>query len=77
MKHVAEHETVLLTVLEAMYPVTSKSKLRKMLTQGRVEVNQEVQHRAKHEIHPGDIIVILDHQKAIGTNTTPGIKEEN
>ena len=76
MKSIAEHETVLLAVLEGMFPATSKSKLRKMLTQGRVEVNEEIQFRAKHEIHPGDTVVILDHQKAMEQTPPPESKNK-
>ena len=74
MNHTAEDHTVLLASLERMFPSTSKSKLRKMLTQGRIEVNQEVQHLAKHEIQPGDIITVLDHQKAIEQTPPPESK---
>ena len=76
MKSIAEHETILLSVLEGMFPATSKSKLRKMLTQGRVEVNEEIQFRAKHEIHPGDTVVILDHQKAMEQTPPPESKNK-
>ncbi len=35
-----------------------------MLTQGRILVNEEVVHRAKHPLNPGDVVEILGRQRA-------------
>ena len=47
-----------------MFPNSSGSTLRKMLTQGRVVLNGEVVHRAKHELTDGDTIEVLERQRA-------------
>ncbi|MGB1587695.1 MAG: RluA family pseudouridine synthase [Poseidonia sp.] len=64
MKHEASEPETLLTSLQRLYPTSSNATLRKMLTQGRVLVNDTVVHRAKHDVQPGDIVAIIDRQKA-------------
>ena len=64
MKHTAENETTLLELLRLLYPASSSSTLRKMLTQGRLLVQGDVVHRAKHTVHPGEVVEVLDRAKA-------------
>ena len=64
MKHEMNEPDTLLTVLQQLHPNSSNATLRKMLTQGRVLVNEAVVHRAKHEVQSGDTVVIIDRQKA-------------
>ena len=64
MRHTAEHDAELLAVLRLMYPASSSTKLRKMLTQGRVLVNDDVVHRAKHSVASGDTVDVIVRQRA-------------
>jgi len=64
MKHTAENETTLLDLLRLLYPSSSTSTLRKMLTQGRLLVEGNIVHRAKHTVHPGEVVEVLDRAKA-------------
>ena len=64
MEHVQQEEGVLLATLQRLFPQSSTSTLRKMLTQGRVMVNETVVYRAKHSLLQGDNVRVLDRQKA-------------
>ena len=64
MKHTVTNENDLLGVLRSLFPSSSGATLRKMLTQARVVVNGEVVHRAKHILHEGDEIEVLERQRA-------------
>ena len=64
MKHKELTGGDLLSTLRLLYPTSSTSKLRKMLTQGRVLVNDTVVHRAKHPLEIGDEIEVLQRQRA-------------
>ena len=64
MKHTQTDEGELLSTLRTLFPNSSSSSLRKMLTQGRILVNQEVVHRAKHPLQKGDEIEVLARQRA-------------
>jgi 23S rRNA pseudouridine1911/1915/1917 synthase len=59
-----ERDATLLTVLQELHAQSSTSTLRKMLTQGRVTVNDEVVHRAKHPVTTGDTVRVLSRAKA-------------
>ena len=63
-------------VLELMMPSTSKSKLRKMLTEGRIQVNGEVIHKAKYNVSSKSLIEILERKKALA-NTPPPKSRKN
>ena len=47
MDYCAEDELILLAALELMYPQSTKTKLRKMLTEGRVLVDGELVYKAE------------------------------
>ena len=70
VKHKQKGAGELLAALRTMFPNSSGSTLRKMLTQGRVVLNGEVVHRAKHELTDGDTIEVLERQRA-ETRTPP------
>ena len=70
VKHKHKGAGELLAALRTMFPNSSGSTLRKMLTQGRVVLNGEVVHRAKHELTDGDTIEVLERQRA-ETRTPP------
>ena len=72
MKHTVTNENDLLGVLRSLFPSSSGATLRKMLTQARVVVNGEVVHRAKHTVHEGDEIEVLERQRAEERTPPPG-----
>ena len=71
MKYSSDEESDLLTVLVKLFPQSSKSTLRKMLTSGRVIVDGKVCNRAKHEVVVGTNIEILDKVKAAEESPSP------
>ena len=71
MKYSSDEESDLLTVLVKLFPQSSKSTLRKMLTSGRVIVDGKVCNRAKHEVVVGTSIEILDKVKAAEESPSP------
>lgn len=71
MERRIETEATLLDVLHQMFAESSTATLRKMLTQGRVLVNQEVVYRAKHDLVSGDIVAITDRQRAAQQSPPP------
>ena len=64
MKHTQDEAGDLLSTLRFLYPNSSTTTLRKMLTQGRVLVNDTVVHRAKHDLQKGDEVEVLQRQQA-------------
>ena len=64
-----DEESILLDELALQFKNTSKNKLRKMLTEGRISVNGKIEHRAKRELIKGDLVKILD--KATSKEITP------
>ncbi|MDA8759156.1 RluA family pseudouridine synthase [Candidatus Poseidonia alphae] len=67
-------DTALLDVLKNQYPQSSSAKLRKMLTQGRVTVNGEVEHRAKETVVKGTMVLVLDRPAAFDKTPPPTVK---
>ena len=67
-------DATLLDVLKIQYPKSSATKLRKMLTQGRVTVNDEVEHRAKETVVKGSKVVVLDRPAAFDKTPPPAVK---
>ena len=74
MKHTQGDAGDLLTTLRLLYPTSSTTTLRKMLTQGRVLVNDTVVHRAKHILVEGDEIEVLQRQRAEERTPSPTSK---
>ena len=74
MKHTQGDAGDLLTTLRLLYPTSSITTLRKMLTQGRVLVNDTVIHRAKHILEKGDEIEVLQRQRAEERTPSPASK---
>ena len=60
MKKIIEKEIELLDFLKQIFPNSSTNTIRKMLSQGRVEVNKNITHKAKHNLLPNDIVELLD-----------------
>ena len=71
MEFNVEEDAVLLQILEAMYPQSTKSKLRKMLTEGRVLVNEKPAYRAKELVVNGDRINIINRSDAMKKSPPP------
>ena len=67
-------DATLLDVLKIQYPKSSATKLRKMLTQGRVTVNDEVEHRARETVAKGSKVVVLDRPAAFDKTPPPTVK---
>lgn len=64
MEHKVEEDSTVLAVLQSIHPKSSTTTLRKMLTQGRVSVNESVVHRAKAAVVAGDVVTISSRQHA-------------
>ena len=76
MKFIVEKTTPLLDALAYFMPKTSRSKLRKMLTEGRIQINGEVEHRAKTELPTGTEIEVLSRVKALEITPPPASKQK-
>ena len=74
MKHTVSEPTSLLNALRALHPKSSNARLRKMLTQGRILVNGDVVHRAKHNLAINDQIEFLPRQTAEERTPPPAQK---
>ena len=69
-----DEDNPLFEILRITYPSSSGAKLRKMLTQGRVMINGEVEHRAKHLVAAGSTVMILDRPAAFDKTPPPAPK---
>ena len=74
MEFDVNEDATLLELLKIHYPNSSATKLRKMLTQGRVTVNGEVEHRAKQTAEKGSKVGILDRPAAFDITPPPVVK---
>ena len=74
MEIIIDSDTTLLDTLSINFKETSKNKLRKMLTEGRISVNGKIEHKAKRELINGDIVKILD--KSTSKELTPPPKQK-
>ena len=69
MKITIDSEQNLIEAIATSFPNSSKNKLRKMLTEGRITVNGEIEHKAKRIVIKSDIIEVLD--KSVSKELTP------
>ena len=76
MEFKVEEEGVLLPTLAKMYPESTKSKLRKMLTEGRVLVNEKPIYKAKQQLSNGDQIKIINRSDAMKISPPPVSKKQ-
>ncbi len=58
MKKKVDSENLLLDILKQMQPQASTNVLRKMLTNQRISVDDQIIHRAKHVVHEGQTVEI-------------------
>ena len=71
MKKTITQEIELLEFLKQNFHQSSTNKLRKMLSNGRIKINSEIIHKAKHKLQQNDIFELLDKPTQI---TTPKSK---
>ena len=71
MKFNVEEEIILLSVLQLMYPESTKSKLRKMLTEGRVLVEGTPVYKAKELLTKGNFVTVINRSEAIVKSPPP------
>ena len=64
MNYEVQEDSTVLVALQRIHPQSSITTLRKMLTQGRVQVNETVVHRAKQTVTAGDRVRISSRQQA-------------
>jgi 23S rRNA pseudouridine1911/1915/1917 synthase len=76
MEFNVEEESVLLTILVSIYPESTKTKLRKMLTEGRVLVNEKPVYKAKELLAIGDQIKIINRSEAMKKSPPPEPKKQ-
>jgi RluA family pseudouridine synthase len=69
MKIPINSEQNLIDALALSLPNSSKNKIRKMLTEGRISVNGEIEHKAKRAVKLSDDVEILD--KTVSKEITP------
>ena len=71
MEFNVEEELFLLSALELMYPESTKSKLRKMLTEGRVLVDSIPVFKAKEVLNEGNIVSVINRSEAMKKSPPP------
>ena len=71
MKFNVEEEIILLSALQLMYPESTKTKLRKMLTEGRVLVDGAPVYRAKELLVKGNIVTVINRLEAMKKSPPP------
>ena len=74
MKITIDSQQTLIEILSKSFPNSSKNKIRKMLTEGRISVNGEIEHKAKRTLKESDVVEILD--KTISRELTPPPKQK-
>ena len=71
MEFNVDEESILLHTLALIFPESTKSKLRKMLTEGRVLVNGIPVYKAKELLVKSDTIVIINRSDAMKKSPPP------
>ena len=71
MKFNVEEEMILLSALQLMYPESTKTKLRKMLTEGRVLVDGIPVYKAKELLTKGNFVTVINRSEAIVKSPPP------
>jgi 23S rRNA pseudouridine1911/1915/1917 synthase len=71
MKFNVEEEMILLSALQLMYPESTKTKLRKMLTEGRVLVDGTPVYKAKELLTKGTFVTVINRSEAIVKSPPP------
>ena len=76
MKYIVEEALFLLSKLELIFPESTKSKLRKMLTEGRVLVDGTPVYNAKELLTKGNEVMIINRSEAMKKSPPPQPKKE-
>ena len=76
MEFNVEEESFLLPTLVLMFPQSTKTKLRKMLTGGRVLVNGTPVYKAKELLVKGDTMTIINRSDAMKKSPPPEPKKQ-
>lgn len=76
MKTTVENPSNLLDALADIHAKLSKNKLRKMLTEGRIQVDGNTVHEAKFELQKGMQIHVLDRTTALKSTPPPEPKRK-
>ena len=76
MNYCVEDELILLAVLELMYPQSTKTKLRKMLTEGRVLVEGEPVYKAKKQLAKGNLVSVINRSEAMIKSPPPEARKQ-
>ena len=67
----------LIEALATMYPNSKRNTLRKMLTSGRVTVDNAVVHKAKFKVEKGKKVIVSDRHTAAITSPPPAPKKRH
>ena len=76
MNYCVEDELILLAALELMYPQSTKTKLRKMLTEGRVLVDGEPVYKAKKLLAKGNLVSVINRSEAMIKSPPPEARKQ-
>jgi len=76
MNYCVEDELILLAALELMYPQSTKTKLRKMLTEGRVLVEGEPVYKAKKQLAKGNLVSVINRSEAMIKSPPPEARKQ-
>ena len=77
MRTTVEEPTLLIDAIAGLYPNTTRAKLRRMLTEGRILVEGRVQHRAKHPVEAGQTVEVTDRAKGKEAAPPPTISAKH
>lgn len=72
-----EQDTELIEALAKIYPGSKRNTLRKMLTAGRVMVNEEIIHKAKYIVEAGSTVTVSDKDAAAEASPPPQPKKQH
>ena len=76
MNYCVEDELILLAALELIYPQSTKTKLRKMLTEGRVLVDGEPVYKAKKLLAKGNLVSVINRSEAMIKSPPPEARKQ-
>ena len=76
MNYCVEDDLILLAALELMYPQSTKTKLRKMLTEGRVLVDGEPVYKAKKLLAKGNLVSVINRSEAMIKSPPPEARKQ-
>ena len=76
MNYCVEDELILLAALELMYPQSTKTKLRKMLTEGRVLVDGNPVYKAKEQLAKGNSVSVINRSEAKVKSPPPEARKQ-